>query len=514
MAGRAQQVTGVPLAGAIALGLVLAAVGLGLVPLLWLGVVQGFSRFDAYLPRVIWFTLEQALLSTLLSVGLALPVARALARRRFAGSNWILKVFALPLALPAIVAILGIVGVYGNSGLLGGLVPVYGLSGILLAHVFFNLPLAVRLMVARLDAVPAENFRLAAQLGFSDAAVWRHVEWPQLAPALSGIASLIFLLCMASFAVVLILGGGPGATTLEVAIYQSLRLDFDPARAAVLALAQVAICAVLVLAAGRLMREARGEPGFSRRVVRYDGTSVAAKVMDGVAIGLAMLLVLPPLVQVVVAGLTHVALSAPLLQALVTSLAIGVSAGAISLALAWVLASVGARAGAGVVQQACLLTALASLVMPPAVIATGWFITLVPVLDLNRFAVVLVILLNALMALPFAWSPLFPAIVESYQKHDRLCSSLGLSGWARLRLIELPVLRRPLALAYVMAVIVSLGDLSAISLFGSDHLVTLPALIYRQMGHYRMAEASGTALVLMVFCFTLIWGAQRWSRTP
>jgi hypothetical protein len=50
-----------------------------------------------------------------------------------------------------------------------------------------------------------------------------------------------------------------------------------------------------------------------------------------------------------------------------------------------------------------------------------------------------------------------------------------------------------------MAVIVSLGDLSAITLFGSDRLVTLPALIFRQMGHYRMNDAAGTALVLAAF---------------
>ena len=65
--------------------------------------------------------------------------------------------------------------------------------------------------------------------------MFRLVEWPQLRAALPGVALLIFLLCAASFAVVLTLGGGPRATTLEVAIYQSLRADFDPQRAAALA---------------------------------------------------------------------------------------------------------------------------------------------------------------------------------------------------------------------------------------------------------------------------------------
>jgi thiamine transport system permease protein len=64
-----------------------------------------------------------------------------------------------------------------------------------------------------------------------------------------------------------------------------------------------------------------------------------------------------------------------------------------------------------------------------------------------------------------------------------------------------------------MAMIVSLGDLSAIALFGSDTLVTLPALIFRQMGNYRMNDAAGTALVLAAFCFALITLAQKWSQS-
>ena len=101
---------------AVALGFILGAVALGFLPLLWLGFGQAF-HFDDYLPRVVAFTLKQAFLSTLLSVVIALPVALALARRQFFGREALLKIFSVPLALPAIVAILGIVGVYGNSGL-------------------------------------------------------------------------------------------------------------------------------------------------------------------------------------------------------------------------------------------------------------------------------------------------------------------------------------------------------------------------------------------------------------
>lgn len=497
---------------AIALGFILGAVALGFLPLLWLGIGRGAFRFDDYLPRVVEFTLWQAFLSTVLSVLIALPVARAFARRQFLSREFLLKAFSVPLALPAIVAILGIIGVYGSNGMLGGIFPIYGLTGILFAHVFFNMPLAVRLMLTRLEAVPAENFRLAAQLGFTDGQVFRFIEWPQLSSAITGIASLIFLLCTASFAVVLILGGGPQATTLEVAIYQSLRLDFDPARASILALAQLATCGILVLIAGQFAREVQVFPPALARIKRWDGKSRTSQGIDIAVIIFGSLIVLPPVISVILSGIDKIQLDAILLRATLTSLLIGVAAACVSLALGWVLAETAARRPGKILKSTITLACLASLIMPPAVLATGWFVSLSPIADMSRYAIFLVIALNALMALPFIWSPLYPAMVESIQRHDRLCASLGLRGFARLKLIDLPDLRKPLALAFLMAVIVSLGDLSAITLFGSDNLVTLPALIFRQMGHYRMNDAAGTALVLAAFCFVLITLAQKWSR--
>ena len=115
------------------------------------------AAFDSYLVRIAAFTLWQAVLSTVLSIVPAIFVARALSRHpAFPGRSLILRLFALPLALPAIVAALGILALFGRAGyfadilsaISGGTWPgIYGLSGILVAHVFFNLPLATRLLL-------------------------------------------------------------------------------------------------------------------------------------------------------------------------------------------------------------------------------------------------------------------------------------------------------------------------------------------------------------------------------
>ncbi len=135
----------------------------------WVAVWQ-----DSYLWHVVRFSFWQAFLSALLSVIPAIFLARALYRRRFPGRLALLRLCAMTLILPVLVAVLGILSVYGRQGWLATLCQSlglewtfspYGLQGILLAHVFFNLPMASRLLLQALENIPGEQRQLAAQLG-------------------------------------------------------------------------------------------------------------------------------------------------------------------------------------------------------------------------------------------------------------------------------------------------------------------------------------------------------------
>ena len=150
---------------------------------------------------------------------------------------------------------------------------IYGLAGILIGHVFFNLPLAVRLLLPVWEGIPEEYWRLAGQLGMRSREVLRMIEWPLLSRAIPGTAGVIFMLCFTSFPVVLLLGGGPAATTMEVAIFQSVRFDFDLERAAVLALLQIGICGLLVSAGFMLMPPLPRGQGLRRAVPRPDAAA-------------------------------------------------------------------------------------------------------------------------------------------------------------------------------------------------------------------------------------------------
>ena len=286
--------------GGAALALV-AALTLGTVAALALRAEPGRGLGPAEW-AALRFTLVQALLSAALSCAAAVPAARALARRRFPGRGALVALLGAPFLLPAIVAVFGIVAIWGRAGLasrgleavgLPGL-DVYGLVGVVLAHVFFNVALVARLLLQGWLAIPAETFRLAAQLGFGPREVFRRIELPMLRSVLPGAFVLVFLLCMTSFAVALTLGGGPRATTVELAIYQALRFDFDLGRAAWLALIQFALCGGVALVALRLSADAGFEAGVSGAVERWDADRPELRALDaGVLLALALFLGLP-----------------------------------------------------------------------------------------------------------------------------------------------------------------------------------------------------------------------------
>ena len=490
--------------------LILTAFLLGILPLISFALTRGGTILpDAYALRITTVTLLQASLSTLISITLAVPVARAFARQNFTGRQTLLALFAIPLSLPVIVTVFGLTTLYGNAGLFPGLINLYSLQGILLAHVFFNLPLAVRLLLEALENTAPENHRLAMQLSFTSRDIWRHVDWPALKPALPRIAALIFLLCASSFVIILIFGG-PAATTLEVAIYQSLRMDFDVDRALTLSILQVAFSLVVVwIVKGTLIAPAP-ENRLRLNGTRRDGRSTMNRACDAFTIVAAALLVLPPMLAIAAEGVLHITPSRILFQAGLISFAIAILSSALAIALAWGMAEAQARLAK---QRGSLLAlGLGAYLVPPAVLSTGWFIVFRTFDSGWLLSIALIATMNCLMALPFLLTVLGPALAKNLIQHDKLCAQLNLKGWNRLRRIDLPANRTALAQAALMAFVLSLGDLTAVTLLGCNGLVTLPSLVQQQMGHYQSAAAGGTALILAALCMGLALAAQRLSR--
>ncbi|RDL43684.1 thiamine/thiamine pyrophosphate ABC transporter, permease protein [Marinomonas piezotolerans] len=469
---------------------------------------------DPYIWRVIRFSLWQALLSALISIVIAIPVASCLFHRRFIGRQALLNLFAISMVVPTIVAILGIVVVYGRSGwassLMGEAFPLYGLVGILIAHVFFNMPLAVRMILQTYSLVPDSQWRLASQLGLSRTQAFRLIEWNYIKKSLPGLFLLIFMLCFSSFAVVLTLGGGPRSSTLEVAIYQALRFEFDLSKASYLSLLQILICTTVALCVYRL------SPYVRQDISVFEGVRVPLKstrwnsLCDISVMMLALLWVIPPFVAIftpIFSELFWQTLFVPAVWVSVWhSLRIALPAGVLALVVAMSIASL-ARAvkwRAQVDKWANRFEQLGNLVLmvPGLVLATGLFIVFRELGIGISNAYWIVVWVNAMMALPFVLRAIMPTLYQQERRYRHLYDQYGIVGSARL-MLEWQSCRSALAQGLAYAVLLSLGDLGVVALFGSENLVTLPMYLFQLVGSYRIEQGACVAVVLIILCLML-----------
>ncbi|HEY5716152.1 MAG TPA: thiamine/thiamine pyrophosphate ABC transporter permease ThiP [Psychromonas sp.] len=469
---------------------------------------------DPYYRHVTKFSFYQAFLSTLLSVGLAVPVAHALSRRHFFLKPLLLKLFAATLVLPVLVGVFGLLAIYGNSGLLAQLLlrvdqalpfSIYGLNGILLAHVFFNLPFAARLLLQSLQSIPVEHHKLSTHLGISHWHKFKLVEWPCLRQQLAHVCGLVFMLCFTSFATVMALGGGPKSTTIELAIYQAIKFDFDLQSGALLALWQILLCGSLTMVIQHFSRPIPTSATASEPSLYLFGDNRGAKIWDFFWISLVVALVLPPLVMVVINGLNTQfikVISAPAFwSAFTNSLLVAVFAAVIALSAgflmlissrSWRLIGLHFRA------DRLELVATIILVTPGLVISTGIFLLLRNITDIFSLAIVIVIAVNALMALPYVIKTLAQPMLQIAQQYDRLCASLGMFGFSRFYLLEWRAIKRPIVQAFSISFVLSMGDLSAIALFGSQDFRTLPLYLLQLLGSYQMQAAAVVSLFLLL----------------
>ena len=490
-----------------------------------------FAAVDS--PRVIYSVRSasiQAALSVLCSICLAIPVSIAMARRRhWHGMSLLVLSMSLAMVLPTTVAAMGLLAVWGRAGLLAQICfgmcdfTIYGLHGVVLAHMMLNVPLSVRVMMPLLHAVPTTKWRLCAHLGMTSMQRFHHVEWPAIRSAIPGLSSLIFLLCFTSFALVLMLGGGPAVTTLEVEIYSAIRFDFNMPAAAGLSLIQFALTALVVgvgAAYGGMMVPAVITSHMTI-ADRFD-LSRHDRVVDWLAIILVALLIMLPVGLIALNGMNfglQKLVSRPQFwHALGTSINVAVISAVIVTVTALVMALakaeltlphrfgqiVGARYFRVFMDQGVMLY----LVIPSVVLGTSAFILLRSRGDVFSYAFGVVILANTLMALPFAYRLLEVRMTSLMARHDRLAAQLGISGMVRLRVLTLPALRQDLGLVAGLSAALSFGDLGVIALFANADFRTLPWLLYQLAGKYAADEASALAMLVMLSTVKLFLAAR------
>ena len=466
------------------------------------------------------YTAGQALLSTALTVALGLPAALLFARYSFFGKRAITAAFTIPFVMPTVVAGIGFLALFGPRGLL----PTNlrdTLALVLLAHVFYNYAIVVRVVGGFLEGVSGRLEDAARTLGAGPWRTLRRLTLPLAAPALLAAATLVFLFCFTSFGVLLILAPSPRFATLEVEIYRLTARLLELDRAAVLVLVQLVVASAFTLVYTRL--QARTAVGFSPDGRATRRPAGAARALLAANLAVAGALTLAPLGALLLQALRAPGgafpswanfsglLGAPatlgfasLGQALRNSLVFASLSSVLAMVVGFAFAYAVARGGWAALDQLSLLP----LATSPVTLGFGYLVAF-PLLVTRPWGIPLA---HALIAFPFVTRTLLPALRRIDPRLRAAAATLGAGPLRTLLRLELPLLAPSLLAALSFAFAVSMGEFGATLLLVRPDYATLPVAIFDRLGRPGPVNYGGAlalAVVLMVVTGAVMMVLQR-----
>ncbi|HQN68781.1 MAG TPA: iron ABC transporter permease [Anaerolineaceae bacterium] len=504
---------------------------------------QGWKLFRwSQITKPLAFTLYQATLSTVLTLVLGLPGAYLFARFDFAGRKFLRVLITIPFILPTVVVTAAFNTLLGPRGWLNlGLMSLFNLSAppihmlnslsaILLAHIFYNTSIVIRMVGSNLSRL-RQNLPLAAQnLGASPWRAFKEVTLPLLMPAILSATLMVFLFDFTSFGVVLMLGG-PQFSTLEVEIYNQAMNRFNLPVAGLLSIVQLAFTLLVSVLINRSKQPRYGKAALASessglREARTRWEKIFVIVM---VVVLLLLMVTPTLSLLTRSFFTFDAARGergelktgftlryyrelfenreqslfyvPPILAIRNSM---IYAG-ITMLLATVLGMISVYAIQKSGKLSRFLEPLIMLPLGASAVTLGLGFLIVfggTVLTQGRFQA-LIPVAHTLVALPMVIRTLLPALRGIPENLRLAAKSMGASPLRVFREVDLPVLFRAIAVSLLFAFTISLGEFGASSFLSNTAMPTIPVAIYRylsQPGALNYGQALAMSSLLMVVC--------------
>ena len=501
--------------------------------------------------RPLIFTFWQAALSTLLTLLIGFPAAYIFAKYKFWGKSVFRLLMTLPFIMPTIVVASGFNALLGPKGWLNILLqslfsldqpPIQimnTLVAILIAHVFYNTTVFIRVVGGAWSQLDPKYEFTARTLGASPQNVWRHVTLPLLKPAIYSAILLVFLFNFTSFAVILLLGG-PMFATLEVEIYiQAMHLLNLPV-AGILSAIQLLCTLVMTIIYSNLINKKTisltyrnpeelekpiktwGERGLIIIYLVFLGilfvsplfslflrSFIRTESIQNSSGELSSIFTLSYYQELFVnrrGSLFYV----PPIDAMFNSLYFGLFTVGIALFFGFLAAKIISERNL----WGRVLDPLLMLPLGTSAVTLGLGFILVfnsPPLDVRSFPL-LIPIVHSLVALPFVVRILQPVIRSIPLSLKYSAQVLGASPWKTWWLIEFPIIFKATVSAALFAFTISLGEFGATTFISRPEMPTIPVAIYRylsQPGSLNYGQAMAMSTILMVTCAIAIFLIER-----
>lgn len=478
-----------------------------------------------YYRQIIRFTFFQAFLSALLSILIALPASYIVTRYNFAGKKLFMAATSLPFVLPSILTVLGFVILFGKSGFINNFLmsvfnfdkpPVrvlHSLKAVLLAHIFYNFPLAIRIISSLWKKIPYKLSEASYSLGSGKIKTFFQVTLPYLRNGIITSFTLIFLYCFMSFAIILVLGGGPSLSTIEVEIYRFVKVSLNIPKAAALATIE-SIITVLVLFI--YIKSEKNKFGFTLGKGITKKISFKLSALYSIYLIPLLLIVAGPIISIIVnsllfketrsadlslslhwykslLGLVNNRFTLTAIKAIKNSVVIGLSTVLVSLPFSLLVTySMNKKFAFNRLYRLLffLPMGISSLIIGLTYISssklTGSYIAII-------IAHLIITLPISVRCINNVYSTIDRSLIES-------SLSLGYNRFQTFKHIEVPLLRSGIVTSAIFTFSLSMGEMNASIMLAPSGFTTIPLAIHSLIGNYQFQGACALGSILLIIC--------------
>lgn len=489
----------------------------------WLATLAEARVVDA-----VWFTIWQAVVSTVICLVMGLPAAYVLYRKRSPAARILRALLTVPFALPTIVTAIGFTAFRTQDVWHGGTAAEgffdHPVTWIIAAHVFVNFAVITRVVGSTWVSHSHDTEEAAALAGAGRLRIFWSISLPQLRPAIISATFTVFLYCTASYGLVLVLGGGlVNSIETEIAIAANQFLDLQEAGTLALLQTVLSIVAFAISTTGT-----RSKIGFDvqdvddgkRTIDRRDWPAVLLTLVSIVLtfVPLALILVrafttdagTPTLENFFMLGtngarnLLDITLGQAALNSLRNVVVATLLAGFLGTMVAYLLTRPTRNKAMRLVNRILDVLFLLPLGVSTIVLGFGYLLTFGGGWLPLRTSWLIVPLVQGLMALPLVVRIVQPALSTSSEELGEQAATDGASAFSAFFRIELPMAREAVVAAFGYAAIVSIGEFGAASLLAYGDQATLPTVLYQLVSrpggdNYGMAMAMSAIVITLTF---------------
>ncbi len=471
--------------------------------------------------KVISFTFLQAMLSTVLTLLIALPAAWLYSKYNFATKTAFRIITTIPFVLPTMVVATAFQALLAQNGFLNQLFnsfypdqqPIiqveHSLWFILLAHVFYNYSLIIRIVGTHWEKIDSSQTQAAHTLGANPWQTFTHITLPTIMPAIASASLLIFIFCFSSFGIILILGGSQ-FSTIEVEIYRQTIYFFNLPTAAGLAIVQLLCNFIAMWTSGRLSKKYNFSWANNNKQAKKN------HLVNIIMMSMAIVLISPlfALLYKSLAGENGFTISYYLslfqnqgnsyffispLRAGINSISTAISTMLLSLAIGLPATFFLAKTRNKAIWDGIIMLPVATSAVT---LGLGYIIALdKPPLNLRDSGLLILTIAHCLIAFPFFVRCLLPSLQAIPENLKENGAVLGASPQQTLLLITLPLVKTAVLSGMIFSFAISMGEFGAAIFLSRPENQTLPIAIFSYLGkpgQLNHGQAMAMSVILML----------------